>query len=139
MWQCPKCRRTFKTENQHHFCGKITTIDEYIADCPEQTRPLLQKVRETIRAAAPNAKEKIAWQMPTFWQGENLIHFAAFKNHIGLYPGAEAVELFAQSLAEYKTTKGAIQLPISKPIPYALITEITAWRVSCAEAAAAAK
>lgn len=96
---------------------------------------MLSGVREAIRKAAPNAKEKIAWQMPTFWQSENLIHFAAFKSRIGIYPGAEAVELFAERLAEYKTTKGAIQLPMSKPIPYALITEIVVWRVSCVEAA----
>jgi uncharacterized protein YdhG (YjbR/CyaY superfamily) len=68
--------------------------------------------------------------MPTFWQGENLIHFAAFKNHIGLYPGGEATSKFAESLAVYKTSKGAIQLPLDKPIDYGLITDIVKWRLN---------
>ena len=67
--------------------------------------------------------------MPTFWQKENLIHFAAFEHHIGIYPGAEAVVVFKKRLTEYKTSKGAIQLPLDKPIDYSLITEITLWRV----------
>lgn len=69
-------------------------IDAYIAAQPEDMQLLLQKIRETIRTAAPEAKEKISWQMPTFWQGENLIHFAAFKKHIGLYPGGEVTSNF---------------------------------------------
>jgi uncharacterized protein YdhG (YjbR/CyaY superfamily) len=105
------------------------TIDEYIALFPDHVGEILERVRSTIRKAAPDAKEKISWQMPTFWQTENLIHFAAAKNHLGLYPGDDAVHVFAEKLREYKTTKGAIQFPFSKPIPYDLIEEITRYRV----------
>jgi len=105
------------------------TIDGYIAAQPASVRPLLEKVRETIRAAAPDAIEKIAWQMPTFWQGENLIHFAAFKNHLGIYPGDLSQTPFAEKLQEYRHTKGAIQFPYDQPVDYELIAEITAYRV----------
>ena len=133
MWRCPKCGREFQNLNQEHYCGKIETIDEYIAGQPEEARPRLRKIRETIRKAAPDAKEKIAWQMPTFWQHENLIHFAAFKKHIGIYPGDLTLSPFAGRLAGYRRTKGAIQMPFDKPIDYELILDITRWRVSCVE------
>ncbi|HNX14543.1 MAG TPA: DUF1801 domain-containing protein [Oscillospiraceae bacterium] len=129
MWQCPKCGRTFRNTNQSHTCGKISTIGEYIAEQPETVRPLLEKIREVIRNAAPDAVEKISWQMPTFWQGENLIHFAAFKNHIGIFPGGEATTFFAERLTDYKTSKGTIQFPLNKSIDYDLIADITKWRV----------
>lgn len=134
MWKCPRCSREFKNIKQDHFCVRSNSIDDYIAAQPEEVRPLLQSIRETIHAAAPQATEKISWQMPTFWQGESLIHFAAFKKHIGLYPGGEATSVFAERLAGYKTSKGAIQLPLSKPIDYELITDIVRWRVKQAEA-----
>ena len=129
MWKCPKCGRVFENTEQNHFCVKQDSIDEYIAAQAEDVQPVLQRIRETIRAAAPEATEKISWQMPTFWQGENLIHFAAFKKHIGLYPGGEATTEFADRLSGYKTSKGAIQLPLGKPIDYELITDIVLWRV----------
>ena len=132
MWQCQKCGRSFKNTDQHHFCGKIEIIDQYIFEQAEEIRPILQKIRETIRTAAPDAREKILWQMPTFWQGENLIHFAAAKKHIGIYPGGEATTVFADRLTEFKTAKGTIQLPLAGPIPYDLIAEITRWRVAAA-------
>lgn len=106
-----------------------TTIDEYIALFPEEVRRILGQVRQTIRQAAPDAQEKISWQMPTFWQNGNLVHFAAAKNHIGLYPGESGVRVFADRLTDYKTSKGAIQFPLTQPIPYDLITEITRFRV----------
>ncbi len=133
MWQCPKCGREFKNIEQDHFCVKSNSIEEYIDAQSEDVRPLLQSIRETIRAAAPEAIEKISWQMPTFWQGENLIHFAAFKKHIGLYPGGEATSEFKERLAGYKTSKGAIQLPLGKPIDYELINDIVRWRIKKAE------
>lgn len=129
MWKCEKCGRELKNMEQAHFCAKPTSIDEYIAAQPVDLRPLLQNIRETIRAAAPEAIEKISWQMPTFWQGENLIHFAAFKKHIGLYPGSEAIAEFKERLKGYRTSKGAIQLPLNKPIDYKLITDIVRWRI----------
>jgi uncharacterized protein YdhG (YjbR/CyaY superfamily) len=106
-----------------------TTIDEYIDEQSAEVQPLLRAVRATIRAGAPEATEKISWSMPTFRQGENLIHFAAFKHHIGVYPGGEAVGVFADRLTDYKTSKGAIRFPIDKPIDHALIADITRWRV----------
>jgi uncharacterized protein YdhG (YjbR/CyaY superfamily) len=106
------------------------TIDEYIGEQSHEVQPLLQKIRETIRAAAPDAAEKISWNMPTFWRGENLIHFAANKKHIGIYPGGQAVGVFAERLTDYKTSKGAIQFPLNKPIDYELIADIVRWRLS---------
>ena len=131
MWECPKCNRKFQNTNQNHFCGKISTIDEYIVDQPAEVRETLSKIRETILEAAPDAKEKISWGMPTFWQGENLIHFAANKKHIGIYPGDMTDSPFEGRLEKYRRTKGAIQLPLDKPIDYGLIADITRWRVSC--------
>ena len=105
-----------------------TGIDEYIAQFPPDMQKILTKIRRTIRKAAPEAAEKISWGMPTFHQGENLVHFALMKHHIGFYPGAEGVAAFACELGGYKTSKGAIQFPLSKPIPYELIARITAFR-----------
>lgn len=85
------------------------------------------KTREVLRTALPDCKEKISWSMPTYWKGRNIIHFAAQKAHLGIYPGGEAVAVFADRLQDYKTTKGAIQFPYKKEIPYDLITEIAQW------------
>lgn len=106
-----------------------TTFEEYFALFPKEVQDILKKIRQTIRQAAPDAREKISWQMPTFWQNENLIHFAAMKNHIGIYPGESGVLGFADRLSGYKTSKGAIQFPLSEPIPYDLIEEIARFRV----------
>jgi len=133
MWKCPECGREFRSENQNHSCGKKpVSIDEYISTQPEDVRVILNKIRETIRAAAPDSMEKISWGMPTFWQGENLIHFAAFKKHVGIYPGDMTFSPFNERLTGYRRTKGAIQFPLDKPIDYELIADITRWRVSCA-------
>jgi len=128
MWVCPKCGRSFKNTNQDHYCGKApATIEEYILSQPEEMQPYLRQINDAIKASIPEAKEKISWSMPTYWKGCNLIQFAAFKKHIGLYPGPEAVEVFTEQLAKYKTSKGTIQLPYSKPLPLELITEIAKW------------
>ncbi len=128
MWQCPKCGREFKNTNQSHFCGKTPkTIDEYIYSHAENVRPILNQVRDIIRAALPDAEERISWSMPTYWKKHNIIHFAAAKKHIGLYPGEKAIENFADRLTEYKTSKGAVQFPYSKPLPLELIAEIAKW------------
>lgn len=94
---------------------------------PEQAQPFLRQINETIKSALPDAIGKISWSMPTYWKKRNLIHFAAFKKHIGLYPGPEAVEAFADKLKEYKTSKGTIQFPFDKPLPLELIKEIARW------------
>ncbi len=128
MWTCPKCGRTFKNTEQSHYCGKApSTIEEYILGQPEEVQARLRQVDAAIKSSIPDAQEKISWSMPTYWKGRNLIQFAASKKHIGLYPGPEAVEAFAQRLTDYKTSKGTIQLPYSKPLPLELIGEIAKW------------
>ena len=128
MWVCPKCGRSFRRKEQDHYCGKVPeTIEEYILSQLEEVQPYLRQVNDAIKGSIPEAKEKISWSMPTYWKGRNLIQLAAFKRHIGLYPGPEAVEVFADQLTDYKTSKGAIQLPYSKPLPLELIGEIAAW------------
>ena len=128
MWKCPECGREFKNLEQDHYCGEPPkTIDAYIASQAENIQPRLREVYATIKAALPDTTEKISWQMPTFWKGQNLIHFAAFKKHIGLYPGSEAMIVFADKLTNYKTSKGGIQLPNNKPLPLELITKIALW------------
>lgn len=128
MWKCPKCGREFEKVNQSHFCGDPDdSIDAYIAAQPEHVQPLLSQVREAIRAVLPDAQERISWRMPTFWEKHNIIHFAAFKNHLGIYPGDKAVEHFADRLKDYKFSKGAIQFQYDEPVPYDLIAEIALW------------
>lgn len=128
MWKCPKCGREFKNRNQDHFCSQPPkTIDAYIAAQPKSVQPLLQQVRDTIRGVLPEAQERISWSMPTYWNKHNIIHFAAFKNHIGLYPGDKAIENFSSRLTEYKTSKGTVRLPYNKPLPLKLIADIAKW------------
>lgn len=129
MWQCPECQRPFKNENQHHFCGEVNSVDQYIAGQPVEVQPLLEKMRRLIKEAAPEAIEKIAWQMPTYWQSENLIHFAAAKKHIGIYPGEEVIKVFADRLSGLETSKGTIRLPLDQPLDLRLIRDIVLWRV----------
>jgi uncharacterized protein YdhG (YjbR/CyaY superfamily) len=109
--------------------GKFETIDEYISAQNPEVQPVLHKVRRTVRENAPNATEKISWSMPTFWQGENLIHFAAFKKHLGIFPGDLTLSPFIEKLDKYRHTKGAIQFPYDKPVDYDLIAEIVRYRV----------
>ena len=105
----------------------MNPIDEYILKQDEAIQPRLIAIRDTIRTAIPDAVEKISYQMPTYWKGRNIIHFAAFKNHIGLYPGGEAPIVFADKLEDYKTSKGTIQFPHDKDLPFELIAEIAMW------------
>jgi len=108
----------------------IATIDEYIATFPEETQKILQELRATIKAAAPQATEKISYQMPTFFLNGNLIHFAAFKNHIGLYPTPSGTEAFKKELSVYESGKGSIRFPINQPLPLKLVSEIVKFRVA---------
>lgn len=106
-------------------------IDEYIALFPKETQTLLKGMRVTIREVAPEAEEAIKYQMPTFvLKGINLVHFAAFKNHIGFYPVPTGIEKFKKELSAYKTSKGAVQFPLDKPLPLALIRKIVKFRVA---------
>jgi len=104
-------------------------IDAYIAAFPVQIQAVLQVMRATIRQAAPDATEKISYRIPTFVQHGNLVHFAAFTNHLGFYPGASAIAEFRDQIAAYPTSKGALQLPLSVDIPVALITAMSRFRV----------
>lgn len=105
------------------------TVDEYIAGYPADVQKLLQKVRATIRKAAPAAQEKISYQMPTFTLNGNLVYFGAFKEHIGFYPVPTGIEKFKKELSAYKGAKGSVQFPFNKPMPYALIAKIVKFRV----------
>ncbi|MCL2688114.1 MAG: DUF1801 domain-containing protein [Methanobrevibacter sp.] len=107
----------------------VETIDEYILEYPEDIQKILKKVRKTIQELVPDASEKISYGMPTFYQGENLVHFAANKKHLGFYPSSSGVKNFKEELSDYKTSKGAIQFPYDKPIPYELIKKIVKFRL----------
>ena len=115
------------------------TVDEYIAGFPTDIQDVLQKIRKTIHEAAPEATEKISYQMPTFFLKGNLVHFAAFKEHIGFYPVPTGIEKFKKELSVYKQGKGSVQFPLDQPMPYELITKIVKFRVKENLAAAAAK
>ena len=130
MWKCPKCNREFKNVNQSHYCGeKPKTTEEYILTCDAEVREQLEQVRSAIQSAIPMAKEKISWSMPTYWDRHNIIHFAAHKKHIGLYPGDGAVIHFSEKLDKlgYKYSKGSVQIPYGENLPLELIAEITKW------------
>lgn len=104
-------------------------IDSYIAAYPKDAQALLNVVRATIKKAAPKAEEKISYGIPTFTLNGNLVHFGAFKTHIGFFPGASGVASFKKELSIYKTSKGTIQLPLDKKLPLPLITKIVKFRV----------
>jgi uncharacterized protein YdhG (YjbR/CyaY superfamily) len=110
--------------------NKIETIDDYILNSPPEIQEILETLRKVIKESAPDAKEKISWQMPTFVLHGNLVHFAVCKNHIGFYPAPSGIEAFKHELAEYKGTKGSIHFPIKKPMPYELISKIVKFRVA---------
>ena len=126
-WKCPKCGREFARENQDHYCVKPRTIDEYIEAQEETVRPRLHEIRAVIRGAIPEAEETISWSMPTYRKGRNIIHFAAARKHVGLYPGEEAGAWFAEELAGYEVSKGTIRLPYDRPLPADLIRRIAGW------------
>ncbi|RXZ80917.1 hypothetical protein EBB07_17050 [Paenibacillaceae bacterium] len=106
------------------------SVDEYIAQFPPEVQETLETLRKTIQALVPEAVEKISYQMPTFAQHGNLVHFAAYKHHIGFYPGASGIHAFQQELSAYKGAKGSVQFPIDKPLPYELISKIVTFRLA---------
>ena len=109
--------------------NKPNDINEYIAAFSPEVQQLLEKVRVTIQKAAPEAKEAISYGMPTFKLNGNLVHFAAFTNHIGFYALPSGNVAFQKELTPYKTGKGSIQFPIDKPLPLDLITKIVKFRI----------
>lgn len=108
----------------------ITTIDEYIAQFPADVQVKLQELRSVIKAAAPQAGEKISYRMPTFTLQGNLVHFAAYQNHIGFYPSPSGIEAFKDELSSYEWSKGAVRFPLDKPLPFDLVRRIVAFRVN---------
>ncbi|RJP69070.1 MAG: hypothetical protein C4532_11565 [Candidatus Abyssobacteria bacterium SURF_17] len=109
---------------------QFTTIDEYIRTFPKDVQRILEKIRRTIQRAAPEAEEAISYQMPTFkLNGKNLVHFAAWKNHIGFYPTPSGTEAFTKELSQYEGAKGSVRFPTDQPIPYDLVRKIVIFRV----------
>ncbi len=109
--------------------GKPTTIDEYIAQCPENVQPVLKEIRAVIKETAPQAEERISYQMPGFYQNGSLVWFGAHPHHIGFYPTGSGVEAFKEELSGYKHSKGAVQFPLDQPMPYDLIRRIVKFKV----------
>ncbi|MGZ8558565.1 MAG: iron chaperone [Chitinophagaceae bacterium] len=109
--------------------NQVQTINEYIAGFPKNVQDILEKLRDTIRKAAPGSEETINYAIPTFTLKGNLVHFAAFKNHIGFYPSPSGIEAFKKELSIYEGAKGSVQFPIDKPLPLSLITKIVKFRV----------
>lgn len=105
-------------------------IDEYIATFPQDIQKLLIQMRATITKAAPKAEEAIRYAIPTFILNGNLVHFAAFKNHIGFYPAPSGIEAFKKEVAPYEAGKGSLQFPLDKPLPLSLVTKIVKYRVA---------
>jgi uncharacterized protein YdhG (YjbR/CyaY superfamily) len=134
-----ECGLSFKEQGNNQQITKYAeeesksaykTIDEYIQLFPAEFQEIMKKLRQVIKEAVPQAQEKISWQMPTFTLHGNLVHFAANKKHIGLYPGESGVAAFKDKITEYKSSKGAIQFPIDKPMPYELVAEIAKYRAA---------
>jgi uncharacterized protein YdhG (YjbR/CyaY superfamily) len=110
--------------------SSFNSIDEYIATFPEDIQKILEELRATIKACAPEAQEKISYQMPTFALKGNLVHFAAWKRHIGFYPTPSGTQAFKEELSIYESAKGSIQFPIDKPLPLELISRMVKFRVA---------
>lgn len=125
-------RRSLSIGLMQHY----KTVEQYLDNFSGETRKKLETIRKTVQETVPEAKEKIAYGIPTFTFHGNLIHFAGYEHHIGLYPGSVPVKQFANELAGYKTSKGTIQLPLDKPLPVDLITQIV---LACVERNLASK
>ena len=108
---------------------QFNTIDEYISTFPKDIQQILQEIRETIHNAAPEAEEAISYQIPTFKLNGNLVHFAAWKNHIGFYPTPSGTKEFEKELSRYNRAKGSVQFPLDQPMPLTLIAKIVKYRV----------
>ncbi|MDD5772080.1 MAG: DUF1801 domain-containing protein [bacterium] len=113
---------------------QLTTIDKYVSSFPKNVQDILKKLRLVIKETAPQAEETINYGIPTFKLNGNLVHFAAFKNHIGFYPTPSAIATFKKELSPYKQAKGSVQFPLDKPIPFDIIKKIVKYRVKENEA-----
>lgn len=130
VWTCDICGRQFKNKNQSHSCKKTHTVDEYITLFSSEQQSKLTELREIIIQTAPDAKEQMKWNMPTFVQnGGNLVHFALQKNHIGLHVGVSTVQSFKDKLSNYNFSKGTIHFPNNQSLPRELIEAIVRFRV----------
>lgn len=117
----------------------VTDVDTYILSFPEHTQKLLHQLRKTIRKAAPKAEEVISYAMPAYKLNGMLVYFAGYKNHIGFYPTSSGIREFKEQFADYKSSKGAVQFPLDKPLPIKLISNIVAFRIEENNAKAKAK
>ena len=108
---------------------RFETIDEYITTFPRKVQDILEELRQTIQDSAPDAKETISYQIPTFKLNGNLVHFAAWKSHVGFYPGSSAISEFKKELSHYEVARGTVRFPINEPIPFDLIRKIVKYRV----------
>lgn len=134
-WTCKTCsgiicvHRGYCINCKEEAGPMIHSIDEYIKDFPIEVQKMLEELRITIKNNAPDAKEKISYQMPTFYLNGNLVHFAAHMNHIGFYPAPSGIEAFKNELKSYKSAKGSVQFPLDQPLPLELIVKIIKFRV----------
>lgn len=131
MWRCPKCGREFKKINQGHYCGSAPlTVDDYIDLQDDKTHAHLITIKNAIHKSVPDCKESIAWSMPTYKNGDNAVSFAACKNHVSLYVGAEAIDFFKKDLQEYTTKKSAVYFPYDKELSSELLENMVKWCLS---------
>lgn len=129
---------TYAAQNKHKRKGvvmesnknTVNSIDEYIAKFPEEVQRILIELRAVIKESAPDAEERISYQMPTFALKGNLVHFAAYKNHIGFYPTPNGIQAFKKELSIYEGAKGSIKFPIDRPLPLELISKIVKFKVT---------
>jgi uncharacterized protein YdhG (YjbR/CyaY superfamily) len=110
--------------------NNVKTVDEYIANYPAPVQEILNTLRHKVRQAAPDATERISYGIPTYWLGRNIVHFGAYPNHIGVYPGPDAIRHFADELQGYETSKGTIKFLLTDPVPYDLVAKITSYNLS---------
>ena len=121
LWKCQNMKGPRK---------EYTTIDEYITAFPKDIQIVLESIRNAIREVAPSAEEKISYGIPTFdLNGRHMVHFAAYKNHVGFYPTSSGIKAFNKELSSFKTSKGTVQFPLTEPIPLGLIKKIVKYRV----------
>jgi uncharacterized protein YdhG (YjbR/CyaY superfamily) len=129
-FRCIKSMRKSKEQLAAMSRRQFKTIDEFIASFPENVRIVLEELRRVIRESAPTAEETISYGIPTFdLNGRHLVHFSAYKNHVGFYPTSSGIEAFRKELSPFKTSRGTVQFPLDKPVPFVLVRKIVKFRV----------